>query len=636
MGAAAWNMLLAYVAFMLCRVAFFLVNYSTFAPYMSWQLVGDMLRGALVFDTSALLYINSLYLVLTLLPLHWKENSVMGSVAKWCYVVPNVVGIAANLIDCVYFQYTGRRTTMTVFSEFGNENNLLGIFATELLRHWYLVLVFIGIVLLMWRLFRKPACGPRRLVAYYVAQSASLVVLAPLSIIGIRGSATAGTRPITISNANQYVNRAVETAVVLNTPFSMIRTIGKEIFVTPDYLPADELARVYDPEQCIAVTDTAGRGKNVVVLIVESLGKEYIGFFNGGKGYTPFVDSIASQSLTFTYSYANGRKSMDAMPSILSAIPMFVEPFFLTPASLNDLKGLPSYLSPYGYESAFFHGGHNISMGFSAFAHAIGYGRYFGLDEYEQDGKYGGYDDFDGKWAIWDEPFLQFTADRLAGMRQPFVATVFTATSHHPYKIPREYEDVYVVEDGLEISRCIRYTDMALRRFFESASREPWYANTIFVIVADHTNQNRLPQYATDLGVFSVPIIFYTPDGSLAPQLRSDVIAQQTDITPTVLGLLGYDVRYVGFGCDLVGCEPADTWAVNWNNGIYQFLQGDRMIQFDGERVTAVYDFKSDTLLMHNLLGGNGVDVAGMELRLKAIIQQYMQRMNGNGLVVRD
>ena len=96
------------------------------------------------------------------------------------------------------------------------------------------------------------------------------------------------------------------------------------------------------------------------------------------------------------------------------------------------------------------------------------------------------------------------------------------------------------------------------------------------------------------------------------------------------------DVRYVGFGCDLVDCDPADTWAVNWNNGIYQFLQGDRMIQFDGEKVTAVYDFKSDTLLMHNLLGGNGVDVAGMELRLKAIIQQYMQRMNGNGLVVRD
>ena len=634
LGAAACNMLVAYAAFMLCRLVFFLVDYSTFAPYMSWNLAGQMLRGALVFDTSALLYLNSLYLVLTLFPLHWKENAWFHKIAKWCYIVPNVVGVLANLIDAVYFQYTGRRTTMTVFSEFGNENNLVGIFGTELLRHWYLVLTFVVMAVALWKLFRKPECRPRNLVAYYVLQAVSLVVFTPLAIIGVRGSATAGTRPITISNANQYVNRAVETSVVLNTPFSIIRTIGKEIFVTPDYMSDEEMERIYDPVHHSVPVDTLNRGKNVVVLIVESLGKEYIGYFNGGKGYTPFVDSIASRSLTFTYSYANGRKSMDAMPSILSAIPMFVEPFFLTPASLNDIKGLPSYLSQFGYNSAFFHGGHNISMGFSAFAHAIGYDRYFGLDEYEQDDKYDGYDDFDGKWAIWDEPFLQFTADRIAEMRRPFVATVFTATSHHPYKIPEEYESVYVEEDGFEISRCIRYTDMSLRRFFESVSREPWYENTVFVIVADHTNQNRVPQYATDLGMFSVPIIFFTPDGSIRQQLCSDVIAQQTDITPTLLGFLGYDVRYVGFGCDLFGADPADTWAVNWNNGIYQFLQGDLMIQFDGEKVTAVYNFKTDELLTDNLLGQ--IDVSAMELRLKAIIRQYMQRMNGNNLVVRE
>ena len=288
-GAAILNMAMAYVAFMLCRVIFFLVNYSTFAPYMSWNLAGQMLRGAMVFDTSALLYLNALYLVVTLLPLHVKETKVFHNVAKWCYIILNAVGVMANLIDAVYFQYTGRRTTMTVFSEFGNENNLAGIFGVELLRHWYLVLIFAAMLVLMWKLFRKPAVRPRRLVAYYVSQSVSLVVLAPLAIIGIRGSATAGTRPITISNANQYVNRAVETSVVLNTPFSIIRTIGKEIFVTPAYMTDDEMVAAYDPVHRSAPADTLNRRKNVVVLIVESLGKEYIGYFN--------IDGMASMLL---------------------------------------------------------------------------------------------------------------------------------------------------------------------------------------------------------------------------------------------------------------------------------------------------------------------------------------------------
>ena len=81
-----------------------------------------------------------------------------------------------------------------------------------------------------------------------------------------------------------------------------------------------------------------------------------------------FTNEEQKRSLTFQYSYANGRKSMDAMPSVLSGLPMMVEPFFLTPATLNDVQGVPSMLKPLGYYSCFFHGGHNISMGFIAFA----------------------------------------------------------------------------------------------------------------------------------------------------------------------------------------------------------------------------------------------------------------------------
>ena len=285
-----------------------------------------------------------------------------------------------------------------------------------------------------------------------------------------------------------------------------------------------------------------------------------------------------------------------------------------------------------GYSTAFFHGGHNISMGFSAYAHSIGYERYYGLDEYCQSPDYGGMQDWDGKWAIWDEPFLQFTLDGIGQMRQPFLATVFTASSHHPYNVPEQYRDSLRDEGGQPIHKCVRYTDLALRRFFERASHEPWYGNTIFVLVADHTNLSSHDVYKTDLGLYSIPIIFYTPDGSLAPALRDDIIVQQTDITPTLLHLLGYDKPYLAFGDDILAADPAGTWAFSYNAGIYQLIQGDLMLQFDGEKTTAVYRFKTDKLLKTNLVN-QLPEQQRMEQFVKALIQQYMSRMNDNRLL---
>ena len=638
-GAAALNMLVAYLVWMLSRLAFFAENWSTFAPYMSWPLFKSMAFGALVFDTSALLYVNALYLVLMLLPLHLKEREGFHKGLKWLFVITNSVGMAMNLMDSVYFQYTGRRSTVSVFSEFANEGNIASILLTEFVNHWYLVLAFVVLVFLLWRCYTKPRLEVYRFGHhYYLSQFIALLLMIPLAIVGIRGSVTAGTRPITISNANEYVNRPVEASVVLNTPFSMIRSLGKKVFVTPDYMTTEQMQSIYSPVHEYPLTDSGTPGKNVVILIVESMGKEYIGSLNpdldGGnyQGYMPFIDSLISKSMTFKYSYANGRISMDAMPSILSGLPMMVEPFFLTPASLNDVDGISSILGREGYSSAFYHGAHNISMGFSAYAHSIGYQRYYGLDEYCQSPKYGGMDDWDGKWAIWDEPFLQFTLDNIEGIKQPFLATVFTASSHHPFNVPEQYRDSLRDEGGSPIHKCVRYTDLALRRFFERASRESWYKNTVFVLVADHTNQSTHDVYKTDLGLYSIPIIFYTPDGTLTPLHDASTIAQQTDITPTLLHLLGYNKPYLAFGDDLLSVSPEQSWAFSYNAGVYQLVKGDLMLQFDGIKTTAVYRFKTDPLLKENLVN-RLPEQQQMELLLKAIIQQYMSRMNENRLL---
>ena len=393
----------------------------------------------------------------------------------------------------------------------------------------------------------------------------------------------------------------------------------------------------------------AGGGSNVVILIVESFGREYIGTLNKDlengnyKGYTPCVDSIIGLSTTFQWSFCNGRKSIDGMPSILSGIPMFVEPFFLTPASMNEVSGIAGLLAKQGYETAFFHGAQRGSMGFQAFARKTGFQHYYGREDYEDDPRFGGHADFDGLWAIWDEPFLQYYCAKMTEMHQPFMTAVFTASSHHPYKVPEKYADRFP-EEGIEIHKCIRYTDMAIGRFFQEAARQPWFQNTIFVLTSDHTNQSDHDYYQTDLGGFCSPIIIYEPSDTLRTKGElQPKIAQQTDILPTVMGLTGCQEPFVAFGIDLLNTEPEDTWAVNYLNGTYQYVKHGHVLQFDGERTRAVYAL-TDSLMQNNLIplrAGTGSaptekQLQQMEQELKAIIQQYMTRMAEDRLVMSD
>ncbi len=637
-AALLWNLLLVYLVYQMARLEYYLENVSYF------NYTFDMFVGGLLFDTSAILYTNALYIVMMLFPLHWKETDIYHSICKWLFLTVNGLTLMLNLSDSVYFQYTMRRTTTTVFREFSNESNLGSIFATELLSHWYLVLLFVVLMLALWRFYAKPQLIVNKISHWWQYDAAcllALLVVVPLCVAGMRGGFTTAVRPITISNANQYAERPVDAALVLNTPFALIRTLGKDVFTIPRYFGSeDEMAAIYTPIHHPSPTssssnpsmtsDTSLTRKNIVILIVESFGREYIGALNKDldngtyKGYTPHVDSLIAKSTTFKYSYCNGRKSIDGMPSILSSIPMFVEPFILTPASMNDFTGLAGILSAEGYETAFFHGAQNGSMGFQAFANKTGFQHYYGRTEYEAAH---GTDDFDGTWAIWDEPFLQYYAEEMSRMQQPFMTAVFTASSHHPFVVPEQYKEQYP-EEHLQIQKCIRYTDMAIGRFFQAASRQSWYDNTIFVLTSDHTNMSDHAEYQTDLGGFCSPIIIFDPSHPVGEV--QDKIAQQIDIMPTILGMLGYDKTFFGFGIDILNTPKEETWAVNYMNGIYQYVKGDYVLQFDGQRTRAVYAL-SDSLMQHNLLNDDS-QIQKSERELKAIIQQYMERMRQDRL----
>ena len=585
--AVAWNLMLVYVVYQIARVEYYLENSS----YLNYTI--ETFRGGFVFDTSAIFYTNALYIVMMLFPWYGKETRTYQQICKWLFLVVNGLTLTINLADSVYFKYTMRRTTTTVFNEFSNEGNLGSIFGTELLNHWYLVVLFVVIMLLLWKLYAMPQLEAKKILhrwKYGLICLAAMLTLTPFAIAGMRGGWTTAVRPITISNAHQYVEQPTDAALVLNTPFSLIRTIGKAVFSVPNYFDNPEemeavFSPIHEPNDSVSTTHhlTPTTPKNVVILIVESFGREYIGALNKSlengqyKGYTPHVDSLIAKSTTFKYSYCNGRKSIDGMPSILSSIPMFIEPFVLTPSSMNNVTGIAGILGEEGYETAFFHGAQRNSMGFQAFARKTGFH--------------------------------------------------FTATSHHPYAIPEKYEGVYP-DGNLVNHKCMRYTDMAIGKFFQKVSREPWFQNTIFVLTSDHTSHSDHAFYQTTLGGFCSPIVIYEPGQE--PQVI-DKIAQQIDIMPTVLGMLGYNKRFFSFGIDLFNTPAEDTWAVNYLNGVYQYVKHGHVLQFDGTKTTAVYSLE-DSLMQHNLVG-KVPQQPQMEREVKAIVQQYMERMTQNRLM---
>lgn len=638
---AACNLLLVMAAYTLSRLFFFITSPDLF-PDVTAAHLWEMLLGGMRFDLTAILYLSSVYLLLALfpLPMNWRQNSVYQSVAKWFFLVPNLIGIAVNCADMVYVRFTDRRTTITFFDEFQNDGNLLSVFLQGAAQYWYVTLFALLLMTAVVWLYRpsfgltdrgadRPLHGKTAgAVGYYVFEILLFVVSVYFIVIGIRGGFGKYTRPITLSNALQYTDRPQETLLVLNTPFSIMRSTEGSTYTEPHYFPEDEVAQIMSPwhgeksEGRDQKSDVRDQKVNVVVFILESFAAEHIGFYNDGVGYTPFLDSLLAQSVTWPYSFASGRKSIDAMPSVLSSIPMLIDPYVVTPYSTNAVSSIADCLGNEGYTTAFFHGAPNGSMGFQAYARSAGFDRYYGMDEYPDAKR-----DFDGTWAIWDEEFLQFYARTMSEMSEPFMTAVFTASSHHPFKVPERYEGVFP-QGSQPLHQCIGYSDHAIRRFFEYARTQPWYENTLFVITADHTNQLCTPAYTNALGKYRVPIAFFCP-AYLPAEQRTDIISQ-TDIMPSVLGFTGYPKPYFAFGEDALTTHKQHNYAVCYYNPLFQIISDSLLMQFDGKEVTALYAYRTDTLLAHPL----PVEQTPVEMTnyLKAYIQQYIHRMITNQL----
>jgi phosphoglycerol transferase MdoB-like AlkP superfamily enzyme len=608
---------LAFLLLTVTRLVFLLLNVAYFkeASFLDFVL-------GLRFDASVVAYFFSAFIVLSLFPITLHRYKVYRFIQAFFFFVPLSVVLLMNLSDAVYFRFIFRRTTFDVLRYFSSPSSdgwrLLSTFA---LHYWYIPLLFV--ILLMFAGWGYRKAGEHFSTEQEGWKTRSIAFLLSIALIVLGGRGGLQLVPITLVDAGLYTSPRF-MPLVLNTPFSFVTTAFQSKQEPVYYFSSPQEANSYfSIDYCVKPSARSFKGKNIVVLILESFGQEYTGYYNKKGGYTPFLDSLLKDSYVFVNAFANGKQSVDAVPAIISGIPgLTQEPFIASGYAANRMPSLASYFVEQGYTTQFFHGGVNGTMGFEAFSQSAGVQNYYGKDQYPEVER-----DFDGNWGIFDEPYLKYFANELTKNDKPFFSVLFTLSSHHPYTIPKKYKGKFP-KGNYEILESIGYADYALSQFFKEAQRQPWYNNTLFIITADHTSHSDVRFYQEGLGMYAVPMAFFDPQGHWKG--IDSTIIQHVDLFPTVIGLTGGEVKGKFFGRNVFD-RTVSHEVINYNyGGTYHYLRDGQQAQFNGDSTTAVYLYPKDSSMTNDVLPQFLHRKYDYENIIKAKIQAYYTNMEEN------
>lgn len=602
-----------FLIYQICRLLFWIYNKDAFSGISPTVFVGGM-----IYDLAAIGMINLLFVLLYLVPGNFKYSFRYQNSVKIIFYTVNLLFIATNFVDFEYYKFTSRRSSIGLLTAKGMENEIMGLIPSFLSEFWYLPMGFIVFAILVWKSLGKSKQFGTDIISPQLVSKQVVTVIFSLALFILFARGGFSNKPLRVVDAVKYSSIG-NAAVVLNTPFTVLKTIGKnETLTDPKFFSKEELDKIFNPIFTTSYTEKPIK-KNVVIIILESFGDE-----NLRQGYTPFVDSLITESYYFKNGFANGKVSIDAVPSTLSSIPSLLNNSLIsTSYSLNEVYGLPKIMKNQGYDTSFFHGAFNGSQNFDQYCKVAGFNRYYGKDQYV------GPEAFDGKWGIFDEEFMQFYSTQLAAFKQPFFSTIFTISSHTPFILPEKYKGKFK-KGTTKIHETIGYSDFALRQFFKSIKNEEWYKNTLFVFTADHTSPFGKGFYSNNVGKFRIPIFFFDPSN---PSLKgiSEQNFQQIDILPSVIDYLKINDKIITYGKSY---KSKEDFIVTYIDNVYNYIEGSMYLAFDGTKTIGLFDWKKDPLLKKNLLSSQKEKAATMERFIKAYIQSFNERIINNDLTL--
>jgi phosphoglycerol transferase MdoB-like AlkP superfamily enzyme len=395
-----------------------------------------------------------------------------------------------------------------------------------------------------------------------IPRSISLLIYGSFAFILARNSF--GLKPLGVADA-LVVKDPIAAQLTLNSPFVVLKTIQNKALPPTHFLPENIEKQYVNPHLNLSSSGQEAR-YNLMFIIVESLGNKQLFQTVHGCRLTPFMDSLANHQANRLWSHglAEGKTSIECLPAMFAGIPSLLEtPYILSNFSTNQLTGFPRVCNEKGYATYFVHGATRGSMRFDAMANALGFQEQWYRNELASRPS-----DL-GSWGVHDHAVFKQLTKKIPKIKQPFMMTVFTLSTHEPYDIPISVQRNYPMLSKEE--RTYRFIDDQLRLFFSKNSRKSWFKNTVFVITGDHTPVHLDNAQYQISDYYSVPILVSIPNGFKG----SLAVREQQDLVPALCSAMQWKTELYSY------YNPKDADVIRYLNGIYYIWNDAYELQFN-------------------------------------------------------
>jgi glucan phosphoethanolaminetransferase (alkaline phosphatase superfamily) len=597
----------------LSRTFWGVFNHEIFADASKIEILKGMLWGVF-FDLPLMAYFFlPLWIWMCCFP---KKAAGKPIISRLMMIVGATPIIILNGIDTAYSKISGRRSGAEIFNTISDPGNSIWLYLSD---YWPGILLLLTSLLLIYKytpttglpLYQDLRKEPRRAGGIFI-------LFFGFWLFSARGGFH--LKPLCTLHAGLYV-RPELTLLTISTPLNIISMPGGEAVPETQFMDLSQAKDIVNPV-FVSTGDKKTLPNNIVLIIVESLGRDYTGFLNK-KPYTPFLDTFSKQCMNFRFCYANGTRSIEMLPSIFCGMPGLIETHYLNSGYAgNTIQNAFDVFHRTGYSTAFFHGAANGTMFFQGFLQQTGTVKYFGRDEYPKELFKR---DFDDNWGIFDEPYLQYFLRCCDTMRKPFFNAVFTLSSHHPYKVPPHLDKKFK-EGNLPIHKSIRYTDYALMKFFESAKKYKWVDNTLFVITGDHTSYGEDDYFYSPSGHFEIPLLFYGK--GIQPGVIDKTVSQ-CDIVPAIMHLSNVRGSLYGFGKN-----PFDStysgYSLHKEKNLYYIISYPYSLGMDANGDVKDFHLQYRNRKKPVMLKKEGNVYHSLLLKLKAHVQLFTHNVRQN------